>query len=124
MHAIFAFLTNFGIPSAARPRLRAYPCNTDDSFKLFPCAFKMLIALIGYLTSPMSLYVLMLMHASTTKSAKKSSSAPMIFELMLVFAHCNKASFPSVSTSLANLASTYLTLSRIANLNPAMMFVG
>ena len=47
--AILAFTTRFAMPCDALPMFRAYPFSSVLSLALLPCAFKTLIALIGYL---------------------------------------------------------------------------
>mmetsp|Transcript_11266 Transcript_11266/g.39151 ORF Transcript_11266/g.39151 Transcript_11266/m.39151 type:complete len:400 (+) Transcript_11266:554-1753(+) len=122
--AIFAPSTRFGMPCAARPTLMAYPSTREDSRALRPCALRMLMALTGYRTLPMSSKVCTLFMESTTSLAKKSASPPMILLLMDVRAAFISVSAPRESVDSASLSSMYLHDSFMARRRPAMIDVG
>mmetsp|Transcript_12966 Transcript_12966/g.15736 ORF Transcript_12966/g.15736 Transcript_12966/m.15736 type:complete len:240 (+) Transcript_12966:1749-2468(+) len=113
-----------GIPCAARVQFKAYPSTNSLSKLLFPCDFKILIALTGYRTSPLLLSVLTLVIAVTAISAKRSDSGPMIFEDIEVFAALIKSSLVIEVVGIVSSFLMYLTLSLKASLYPRMIFVG
>lgn len=61
-------------PCEATVQLRAYPFTKTLSRVLFPCAFKILTALMGYRTSPFALVLFTNITASTTMFEKSSQS--------------------------------------------------
>merc|ERR1711991_218635 len=95
--AIFAFGMDRGMACDARVQFKAKPSTNSLSKADFPCAFRMLMALVGYVILPLGRSVRTLETASTHIFAKKSHSVPMILELMEVRAAFNKFSFPRVS---------------------------
>ena len=62
------------IPCEAMVQLRAYPSTRTLSLALPPCALSTLIALIGYLASPLFPARLTAMTALTIISLKKSDA--------------------------------------------------
>ena len=91
---------------------------------LLPWALRMLTALTGYLVSFRLLVDLTACIASTTMSAKKSESAPMILLDMDVLAMLMRDSRPRSSTLMLTFSFKYLIASRRASLYPVMIVVG
>mmetsp|Transcript_16439 Transcript_16439/g.52317 ORF Transcript_16439/g.52317 Transcript_16439/m.52317 type:complete len:250 (+) Transcript_16439:906-1655(+) len=121
--AILASFTDVGIPWAARVQLSAKPFTSSLSRELRPCALRMLMAPTGNLARPPD-SVRTAVTASTTMLAKKSLSAPMILDDMLVLAALMRCSRASVSLLITRFSFTYRTASFMASRKPEMMLVG
>ena len=82
-------------------QFNAYPDTEMLSFMLPPCAFKILIALMGTLVSPFDPTFFIAVAASTIMFAKKSESTPTSLDDIDVFA---QLMYESRSSSVALMA--------------------
>ena len=96
------------IPCEAMVQLRAYPSTRTLSLALPPCALSTLIALIGYLASPLFPARLTAMTALTIISLKKSDAWLISFDDRDVFATFTTLSLPSSSTLIVKCSWIYL----------------
>lgn len=101
-------LTTMSIPCEAMVQLRAYPSTRTLSLALPPCALRTLIALIGYLASPLFPARLTAMTALTIISLKKSDAWLISFDDRDVFATFTTLSLPSSSTLIVKCSWIYL----------------
>lgn len=99
------------VPCEAIVQFKAYPSTRTLSFALPPWALSTLIALIGYLASPLFPARLTAITALTTISLKKSDTWPINLEDIDVLATLMTLSFPSSSTLIVKCSWIYLQAS-------------